>query len=74
MDMSSVNSPVSEENHQVKIGPRTLLFDLNKDLHNFDIYFEVESENSEEEFHVRVLTQKQLDQSSQDILQQEDYF
>ena len=72
--MSSVNSPVSEENHQVKIGPRTLLFDLNKDLHNFDIYFEVESENSEEEFHVRVLTQKQLDQSSQDILQQEDNF
>jgi hypothetical protein len=69
------NSTAPEEKHQVKIGPRTLLFDLNKDLHNFDVYFEVESENSEEEFHVRVLTQKQLDQSSsKDILQDEDSF
>ena len=72
---STQNSTAPEEKHQVKIGPRTLLFDLNKDLHNFDVYFEVESENSEEEFHVRVLTQKQLDQSSsKDILQDEDSF
>ena len=60
---------------KVKIGQRTLLFDLNKNFDKFEIYFEVKADTTEDEFFVRVLTQKQLDDiDANNQLQSDKYF
>lgn len=76
LSMSNDGSSSEEKNEQiVDIGTRTMLFDLNKNLTEFLIYFEVQTENPEDEFMIRVLTQQQLDDASiKNQLQDDQYF
>jgi len=65
-------SPIVQE-RRIEIGPRTLLFDLNENQFPFWLTFEVESEQLDQEFFVRILTQDQLS-TCQDSIENDDFF